>query len=298
MLDINLNELIEILGTPTKSAGHQYYFRCPSCAQFGGDTSCDNLLFNERKGVLKCFACEDGAKETLKLLNQWRRDNNVPTISSPQPSPIKQVKLWWEINSENLYQYWCEAYDEMSDRAIEWLKGCGITKQLVDEWMIGYDKDPSILKIKECVAFPMISLNHDGRLVGFELRQMGREKIIRHTYDAPRCLCIINDNKDANKLIICEGFKDAYSMWQILESKGRRHEFTILTPAHGVDDIVNNLKDINFTRYKSCHLVLDNDAAGDRVTQQILQKCSFFKDERRMLHGRKDVNELWLAEYV
>lgn len=299
MLDIKLDELIKVLGQPTKCTGHQYYFRCPSCASLGGDNSGDNLLFNEYKGVLKCFACEDGAKEALKLVNKWRKNNDIKSYA---PTVINDVgrsfKMWWENNEQNLWQYWIEAHEEMSTKALRWLDSCGIGKDVVDEWMLGYDNNPTILKIGPCVAFPMISLNHNERLVGFELRQVGKEKVIRHTYDAPKCLCIIADNKDATKLVICEGFKDAYSFWQIVNNKNIQNEYTILTPAHGVDDIIDNLKDVNFTRYKKCYLLLDNDAAGNRVTDKIIDKYPFFKDQRKILKQYKDVNELWMGEYV
>ena len=48
-LDIDYNELVSVLGEPSRNAGSQHYFQCPACAAGGGDTSRDNLLFNSRR---------------------------------------------------------------------------------------------------------------------------------------------------------------------------------------------------------------------------------------------------------
>lgn len=295
MLDVTLNELISVLGNPTRTTGHQYYFRCPACSSMGGDTSGDNLLFNDKKGVLKCFACDDGAKEVLRMINSKRHDNGyTPTANMPR----KQYTPWWQKNIDNLWQYWVEASNEMTAEARQWLHNCGILDETIDEWMIGFDSDPNIVHIGPCVCFPMISLNHDNQLVGFELRQVSDKKVIRHTYDAPSCLCCIADNNKARCLVICEGFKDAYCFMQFLKLKKILQQFTILTPAHGVSDIYHNLDVVNFTRYDYCYLLLDRDEAGDRETKKIMKQYHFFIDRRDMLGECEDVAEWWTKKYV
>ena len=293
MLDITLEQLVGVLGQPTKRVGHQYYFRCPACAQVGGDNSGDNLLFNDHKQLLKCFACEDGARQVLQMINQ-----NVPRNVHIHKQPTHNKALWWQINNENLWQYWIESYNEMTDDARQWLNNCGITNDTITEWMIGFDCSPSIVKIGPCVCFPMISINHNNQLVGFELREIGKQKIIRHTYDSPKCLCTIWGNKQASKLVICEGFKDAYSFLQIIKAKNKQDDFAILTPSHGVNAIIDCLDGVNFTQYKRCFLLLDNDNAGTTVTNEIIDKYAFFEDIRHLLGQYKDVNELWLGNYA
>lgn len=292
MLDITLEQLIDVLGAPTKQTGCQYYFRCPVCAQSGNDKHGDNLLFNDKKKLLKCFACEEGSRYVLKMLRK-----KAPTKYQYTPVDNKPVELWWKKNYDNLWQYWEEAYSEQTEQSRRWLNEQGITNETIDEWMIGFDNNPSIVKIGPCVCFPMISLYHDSKLVGFELRQISKEKIIRHTYDSPKCLCLISDNIKAAKLVICEGFKDAYCFMQIVTAIGQKEQFTILTPSHGVDSIIDCLSCIDFSRYKKHFLLLDNDDAGDRVTEQIIEKYNMFEDCRVILHSYKDVNELWLNEH-
>ena len=293
MLDVTLEQLTYVLGEPSRHVGHQYYFRCPACAQHGGDTSCDNLLFNERKGLLKCFACDDGARYTLDLINKKAKH-----IKPTQRSSGIVSKLWWQENKNNLWQYWIEAHEEMTEDVRQWLNEQGVTNKTIQEWMIGFDGNPSIVKVGPCVCFPMISLYHDLQLVGFELRQVGDNKIIRHTYDSPKCLCVINSHTIATKLVICEGFKDAYSFMQIIDIRGQKEQFTILTPSHGVGSIIDCLGCIDFARYNQYFLLLDNDDAGDKVTEQIIKKYNLFKDSRKILKQYNDVNELWLGEYA
>lgn len=292
MLDITFDELISILGEPTRSTGHQHYFRCPACSSAGGDTSGDNLLFNDKKGVLKCFACDDGAKEVLRMINSRRQQKTYTPIA--RKIEHQQYIPWWQKNLENLSIYMCEACEEMTDEVADWLwHKHGIDKQTIDECAIGYDCKPTMLAMGPSVTFPLISLNHDGIIVGFELRQVGDKKYIKHTLDAPSCLCIVDDNKDANYLIICEGFKDAYCFRQFLKTKNLLEQFTILTPAHGVNDIFNNLNAINFTRYEYCYLLLDNDKAGDDETSKILEQYPFFIDKREILGMNEDVADWW-----
>lgn len=291
MLDVTLDELVNILGTPTRTTGHQHYFQCPACAKSGGDTHCDNLLFNDRKGVLKCFACDEGAKETLRLINAHRASHDYQVQPRPERKPSK---LWWQENGENLWQYMYEANIEMPSHIIKFLwEKYGITTQTIADCDIGYDKQPNMIKIGPSVVFPMISLKYDN-LVGFELREVGEQKVIRHTLDAPSCLCAIYGKMSAHYLVICEGFKDGYCMKQLLEQIAKhKDDYLICTPAHGCKDILKNLTDINLTHFKKHYLVLDNDEAGDEATKQIIKEYPFFVDKRSMLKGYNDVCDYW-----
>lgn len=290
MLDIKLEELIDILGNPTRSTGHQYYFRCPSCSSIGGDNSGDNLLFNERKGVLKCFACDNGAKEVLNLINKKRIEKGY-IYKNTEVKEVKENPKWWELNLENLIQYQYETSQEMKSYVFSWLEERhGITKEVVEECGIGFDNKPSIVNLGPSVCFPMYSLNHDSKLVGFELREMSLEKKIRHTPDSPSCICGIYGRMNADYLIICEGFKDAYNLYSMLKGK----DFLICTPAHGCKDILKNLEGLNLSKFKKCYLLLDNDKAGDKATVEILEKYPFFVDKRSLLKGCKDISEYWM----
>ena len=78
-----------------------------------------------------------------------------------------------------------------------------------------------------------------------------------------------------------------------------KHDYYILTPANGVSDIINHLPSIDFTQYKTCYLLLDNDEAGDKATSEILEQYSFFIDKRSFLkkNNLNDVAEYWRFKY-
>lgn len=288
MLDISLEELKSVLGEPTSAKGHQYFFRCPSCTASGGDRHGDNLLYNSKKNVLKCFACDEGAVQVLQMINQYRLQNNVRVVREIE-EPAVETKQWWESNQDNLLLYLEQTTDELKPYVKEWLleKHC-ITSRVIEECGIGYDSSPSMLRMGTSVTFPMWSVKHN-TLVGFELRQVCAEKIIKHTPQAPSCLCCVHRWPWAKRLIICEGFKDAYNLLEMVWSQ--KDEINIYTPANGVGDIFHNIQTLQLGDFDKFYLLLDNDSAGDKATQKIIDKYPFFVDMRGILGGCKDVSE-------
>lgn len=293
MLDISLEELKSILGEPTSVRGHQYFFRCPSCAASGGDRHGDNLLYNERKRVLKCFACDDGAAQVLQMINQYRKEHNIQ-IDRRDDAPIVESKQWWQVNQDNLLLYLEQTVDELKPYVQQWLlKKHGITSRVMEECGIGYDGSPSMVRMGSSITFPMWSVKHS-TLVGFELRQVGDEKVIKHTPQAPSCLCCVHRWPWAKRLIICEGFKDAYNLLEMMWD--RKDEVNIYTPANGVGDIFHNIQTLPLGDFDKFYLLLDNDNAGDKATQKIIEKYPFFVDMRGILKGCKDVSEYRMSK--
>lgn len=299
-LDISVEELREVLGHETKSKYGTYYFRCPECAKMGKDTHGDNLVYNSSNGRLRCFGCGEGQITVLRMINEyrsktgyWQKSKEEREKSKPK---IEKKPLWYEINKEELLIYMCEATEELLDAepVVEWLYNKhGINKQSIIDCGIGMDAD------KNAICFPIFSINHEQILVGFEYRLIGETKKIWRTKDAPSCLAAIYGRTTAPNIIICEGYKDAYCLKQMLELQNKADDYYILTPANGVSDIINHLPSIDFTQYKTCYLLLDNDEAGDKATNEILNEYSFFIDKRNFLkkNNLDDVAEYWRFKY-
>lgn len=287
MLDIELKDIINVLGQPTKQSGHQYYFQCPVCKSRGEDKSGDNLLFHDVKKILKCFACDEGSKEVLKLINSHRNRNTPHNCSVTHQSNLK----WYEVNRDNLLQYLFESVDEMRLDGQRYLFGRGISAHIAELCGIGYDERPNMVNIGPSVTFPMFSLNHNDELVGFELRQIRGGKIIKHTLDSPSCICAIFGKKYATNLIITEGFIDAYSLMELLKDRKDVGDYLVGTGSHGCKSILPSLAGIDLSIYENCYLILDNDEAGEEATRSILKEYPFFKDKRSLLRGCKDINE-------
>ena len=303
-LDIDISELREVLGSETRAKYGTYYFRCPSCAKMGKDTKGDNLVFNSSNGKLRCFGCGEGQREVLSLINEhrkktgyWNEENfNKRQEKKEQIKKQEKKPLWYEVNAENLLIYMCEATEELleAEPVIEWLynKHC-INKKTIEDCGIGLDAD------KNAICFPIFSISHEQMLVGFEYRLIGEKKQIWRTKDAPACLASIWGRTAAPNIIICEGYKDAYCLKQMLELQNKAGDYYILTPANGVADIKNHLPLIDFSQYKTCYLLLDNDEAGDKITAEILEEYPFFIDKRGFLkkNNVEDVADYWRFKY-
>lgn len=299
-LDINIDELREVLGFETRSKYGTYYFQCPECASMGKDTKKDNLVFNSSNGKLRCFGCGEGQYKAIGMVNEMRKKNGYwqkPHKEGKILEENKNKKVWFEVNKEELLQYQKEAEEELLEAQpiIDWLynKHC-INKQTIKDCGIGLDAD------KNAVCFPIYSTQHDQILVGFEYRQCGENKKIWRTPQAPSCLASVYGRENAENIIICEGFKDAYCLKQILDLKGKTDSYYILTPANGVSDIINHLPKIDFNKYRSCYLLLDNDEAGDKATTEILEQYPFFIDKRKILKNNNvnDVADYWRLKYA
>lgn len=303
-LDISVDELRAVLGAETKSKYGTYYFRCPDCAKYGKDTKGDNLVFNSSNGKLRCFGCGEGQTTVLKMINEVRQKNgywnheNFEKRQNLKKQREEQAKkpLWYEINKEELFQYQCEAEQELLEARpiVEWLyEKHGINEQTIRDCGIGLDAD------KNAVCFPIYSIQHEQMLVGFEYRLLGEKKQIWRTKDTPACLATIWGRENASHVIICEGYKDAYCLKQMLELQNKASDYYILTPANGVADIINHLPCVDFSQYKTCYLLLDNDEAGDKITAEILEEYPFFIDKRGFLkkNNVEDVADYWRFKY-
>lgn len=281
MLNITVEQLIGICGSPTRISGSQYYFRCPVCSAGGGDNHGDNLLFNESKGLLKCYAC-GGERQVLKMINDKYENYNIPV----RIRSTLRVK-WYEINKENIATYYC--LSTMEPKPYELIyKNFKWTKEQLDKTdYVGYDENPSQLFPSLTVPsliFPVI--NYNSEIVGIEVRAIDK-KVIRHTKDMPNCLSFVKSG--FNKLVICEGFKDAFT-FNLLYPDIQRD---IATPSNGVGTMMQALESININNYEEIILVLDNDEAGEVNTKKVIETFgSKFKDGRKILKGKKDVWEL------
>lgn len=281
MLNITVDQLIAVCGSPTRISGSQYYFRCPVCSAGGGDRHGDNLLFNENKGLLKCYAC-GGERHVLKMINDRFENYNIP-IRTRSTLKVK----WYELNRENIATYYCmsmmeeKPYD-LIQQYFKWSK-----QQLDETDYVGYDANPAQLfpsLTEPSLIFPVI--NRESDIVGIEARAI-KQKKIRHTKDLPNCLSFIKRGYD--KLVICEGFKDAFTFNLLYPNIERE----IATPSNGVGTIMQALQSINISEYEEITLVLDNDEAGSINTKKVIETFgNKFKDGRKILRGKKDIWEL------
>ena len=292
MIDIKLEELEKILG-PYKKRGQHYYFQCCYCK----DSHKDNMIYTPSKGLLKCFANDEHSRMLLsKIMGDKNEEKVVTKLAEPEWQP--EIKYWYEINLENLFDYVIQANNNLlsNKQYLKYLKKVhNIDKDTVDEFMIGIDfnidnKGLHIDKeITDAFVFPIFSV--DG-LVGCELRST-TGKVIRRTKDAPKCAAVFWKPTDAETLYVTEGLKDAYNLFQFL---GKEDNYTLICGSNGVSTTLRALEDIELNKFKRIVLLLDNDEAGDEMTKKVLEKYPQIVDCRDMLKPYKDITEYIMSK--
>lgn len=304
-LDITIEDLKRVLGTPTKVNRHQYYFRCPECARFGNDKSGDNLLFNDQKGVLKCFACDNGAKEVLRLINNNKVKNTSVMYSNNYTNEAidyNKSVYFYHRNANNLLNYWAQVIEELQQNEVYYKKlyaKHGIEKDAAQDLGIGLDFEPNfpnLGKMEPCFIFPMIMPRYENFITGFELRQIEGNKVIRRSPSIPTSLCKVwgldRCTDDTKYAVIVEGFKDACNLYSLFKNSSKKlYEWFIYTCPHGVGSLLQCMHDIDWSQFSGCYLILDNDEAGDNATNKIINDYPFFKDKRNLLKGFKDITD-------
>jgi hypothetical protein len=131
-------------------------------------------------------------------------------------------------------------------------------------------------------------------LVGFEYRLADfKNKKIWREQGSPSCLARIWGN--GRKALIFEGFLDSYCALQMAKNKD---DVSIFSTSSGVSSLAKVISQLQFNKYDSITLILDNDEPADKVTKEIIEQYPFIKDGRQFLidSGCKDVNQFMMKE--
>ena len=176
----------------------------------------------------------------------------------------------------------------------------GINKDTVKSFKIGFSQPHDMW------VFPAIDFN--GNLFGAEFRTKyftefidyanKKSKVKRPTGTDSR-LCKINNPIHPKDLIIIEGFKDAYTIYQYLKKHQLDYNYQIATPSCGVGTIPNLLKSFDVSHYNRIILSLDNDKAGKNTFKNCISKLDFLIYELKLPYSQakfKDFNDWYLIE--
>lgn len=310
MLDLTLEDIREYTGQQGRKIGQEYVFMCPACFDEKGK---DNLHFNEKKGILWCFANEQHNKDILseimkKKYEAKRMENKeIPAYIKNQEQYLYYMELCnsallgtltkdWidEINSKNMfeqneYEFYLDLIkSDKPEKARTYLKQQrGINTPTIELTGLGFD-----FKARKWVI-PIFNMNCE--IVGFEYRLADfKNKKIWREKGTPSCLARVWGN--GRKAIAQEGFMDSFCTVQMLQKKGILDNYSIFSTSAGVSALSKVINQLQFNKYDSITLILDTDEAADKVTKEIISKYSFIKDGRQFLFdsGCKDVNQFML----
>ena len=274
-----------IPNNPTKT-GHNIMINCP----WHGDPNASLCISTDpNKPVYNCFGC--GKKGSLigafMDLNGLTYPEALKALKMDKPfeqRPIKQPIIKQEpprIDTDytdycvkaaddvfECYEFFCEKLYNLR----------GFTMPTAICCMIGYDKPKGWI-------FPVIRYS-DKKCVGYEVREKyfnlfkfenGSETKCYKAKNTPSCLCEIYHAWDNKTAIVCEGFIDAYFMFQYQHEKALklRGEFaqidvTILTSSCGVKHMPELVEDAKLWEdFEEVIFVLDNDQAGNLAKEKL-----------------------------
>lgn len=282
--EITLDQVISILGQPTGKLGSEYVWQCPYCM----DSHKDNMRFNERKGLLWCFADPEHSKEVLKKMN-GNKNEYQPVKKTSVPEVPK-----WEVMQEKYIEYMVQCQEELlnNQELLDYVyKKRGLSKEVIDWVGLGFDSEAQQFVI------PNFGLKEGCAITDFELRAYGDKKVISRVGGGHNTVAMIYGAAKAKTLYFTEGFLDGYALLQYLFDK-KQSDFTIYSCSHGAESLLKCLPSVNFSNFEEVKLMLDNDEAGDKATKAIIEQYPFIKDARKFLvdSGCKDVGEFLLCQ--
>ena len=328
---ITLEDVIEYLGQPRTKIGGEYIWQCPHCL----DKSADNMHFNDKKGILWCFADPSHNRlilsEIMKKKNESKRmekTNEIPSyIINREKYLFYQIlcndallgkldKDWIEeLKNQDMfedgeYKFYLDLIETDKPRlAREYLEAqTGINKDTIEISGLGLDF------FKNKWVFPIFDMS--ANLVGFEYRYKDlKQKKIWRQQGTPKCMAIVYGC--GKNLYICEGYKDSYLMIQILKHHNMLDDATIVTSSNGVAGTLNVISNIQFSKYDNIYLCLDNDKIKEKIikngkpqdasrqmTKAIIEKFPFIKDrtpkftDEELKQGYKDIADVWKLKYM
>ena len=312
-MELTLNDIQEYLGQTGKKQGDEIVFGCGICQLSGGDVHSDNLKWNTKKNVLYCFKDSEHSKIIMsEIMKKKHEEKKMSNVEIPKYLKCQDEYFMYQMFCNNVllgnidldtleemermgmleekeYDFYSNLINsDKPQKAREYLKQQrGINTHTISVTGLGID----LYKGKWVIPI----YNMENNLVGFEYRHKNfKEKKIWRESGSPSCLAQIYGN--GKKAIIHEGFLDSYCTVQMLIDKGVDKDYSVFTTSSGVSSTLKVLNELHFSKFDNIYLLLDNDEAGDKATEEIIKKYPFVIDMRDFLKkkGCKDVNEIML----
>lgn len=292
---LTLEDIESFLGAG-KKVGNNYQWQCPYCL----DKHKNNLSFNPTKGILWCFASSgEHSKLILKEIWQNKKDRNFnnniyfkPVTKSNDNEKKQVINVYTPEKQEEMliYQSNCNDYLLKNELLLNKLKTVrGINKDTVCDCFIGFDF------AKNSWVIPSFEYGiADSYIIGHEFRPADFSKKILRSVGTPLNMCMINSYTPLTEVLaIVEGYMDGYALYQHLKELNQIQYYHIVTPCNGVGSLIKQISIVNFDKYKTCYLYIDNDKAGNETAAKLLELYPFMK-RVNMNCDCKDFNEHYL----
>ena len=317
-LKVTLEDVREYLGQQGKKQGNEVSFSCPLCNSLGRDRHGDNLKFNTVKNVLYCF-CEDShskqiLSEIMKKKHEAKRMENkeIPAYINRQEEYLYYQILcnkallgtldkdWLdEVNLKNMfekgeYEFYINLIEtDNAEKARVYLKvQRGINTSTIVLTGLGFD-----FRARKWII-PIFDMNCN--LTGFRYRGADfKNKKVWTEKGTPKTLARFYGAYTAKTLYIAEGEFDCIVLVQWLLENNQK-DFTVVSPSNGASSLISVMNQIKLNNFEKIKLILDNDEAGNKATNEIIEQYPFIVDSRDFLikSGIKDINDYYLKKVL
>lgn len=315
-MELTLNDIQEYLGQQGKKQYNEVIFSCPLCNSLGRDRHGDNLKFNTSKNVLYCF-CENShskqiMSEIMKKKHESKRmeNNEIPKYIKNQESYLYYQVLCNNALLGKLDQNWLDVVKERNmfeqgeydfyldlinsdkpQKAKEYLKSTrGINTSTIELTGLGFD-----FNARKWVI-PIFDMGCN--IVGFRYRGADfKQKKVWTEKGTPKTLARFYGADTAKTCYCVEGEWDALIMVQWLLETGQK-DFMVVSPSNGASSLLSVMPQLQLNKFDKIKLILDNDTAGDKATEEVLKVYPMVIDERGFLKksGINDINDYYLAK--
>lgn len=317
-MELTLNDIQEYLGQTGKKQGDEIVFGCGICQLSGGDAHSDNLKWNTKKNVLYCFKDSEHSKiilsEIMKKKYEAKRMENkeIPAYIKNQEKYLYYMELcnsallgtltkaWIDYVNEqdmfedNEYNFYLDLINtDKPQKARAYLKEQrGINTSTIEQTGLGFD-----FKARKWVI-PIFDMSCN--LVGFRYRgALFSEKKVWTEKGTPKTLARFYGADTAKTCYIGEGEWDCIVLVQWLLENNQK-DFMVVSPSNGASSLLSVMPQLQLNKFEQIKLIMDNDASGDKATEEVLKSYPMVKDERAFLKqsGIKDINDFYLKKVL
>ena len=317
-MELTLNDIQEYLGQTGKKQGDEIVFGCGICQLSGGDAHSDNLKWNTKKNVLYCFKDSEHSKiimsEIMKKKHEAKRMENkeIPAYIKNQEKYLYYMELCNSALLGTLTKDWIEAVNEQDmfedgeynfylnlintdkpQKARAYLKEQrGINTSTISKTDLGFD----FYARKWVIPIFDMSCN----LVGFRYRgALFSEKKVWTKKGTPKTLARFYGADTAKTCYIGEGEWDCIVLVQWLLENNQK-DFIVVSPSNGASSLLSVMPQLQLNKFEQIKLIMDNDTAGDKATEEVLKSYPMVVDSRGFLKqsGIKDINDFYLKKVL
>lgn len=160
-------------------------------------------------------------------------------------------------------------------QALEWLSARGLTKKTIEHFYLGLSKkyaNKDGLVSENCLVYPLLNRfcqptkkNGYYNIPGVSLNPRDA-----NGWMAGKVTCYYAGNPTAPNILVCEGAKDLWILWQHLQGTPLEQNILLVTSTHGRGTPEEWKDGAYWQNFEKIFLAQDNDPAGDEIVDKLL----------------------------